>query len=97
MGIRSNVPGRRNGNCGNCFDRMGRMGRMKKMIASALGSLPQRPERIEGNGSRLEWRPERPFPSILSGRLGGEPGAEAIIFYILSILHIPSKQFPQLP
>jgi hypothetical protein len=68
----------------------------EKMIASAPGSLPSG-RRNEGNGSRLEWRPERPFPSILSGRLGGEPGAEAIIFVILSILHIPSKQFPQLP
>jgi hypothetical protein len=29
------------------------------------------------------------------GRWGGEPGAERRIFVILSILPIPSKQFPE--
>ena len=51
----------------------------------------------EGNGSRIERRPERPFPLILSGRLGRESSAEAIIFFILLILLILSKQFPQFP
>jgi len=40
-----------------------------------------------------------PFSSLLFGRLGREPSAEAIIFFILFILHflLSSSAVPQFP
>jgi len=55
--------------------------------------LPQRPNELRGTAARDATIRESCSPRF-SGRWGREPSAEAIIFYILSILHIPSKQFP---
>jgi hypothetical protein len=72
---------------------MDTMGRMRMILLSALGSLPKRPRESRGTALADGGVPGgRSLRSL--GRWGAEPSAEAIIFFILSILLILSKRFP---
>jgi hypothetical protein len=69
---------------------------MRKMLLLAHDSAPKRLRKTRGTALAEDGVPSgRPLSSL--GRLGREPSAEAIIFFILPILPILSKQFPQLP
>jgi hypothetical protein len=69
------------------------MDRMRKILLSAPGSLPKRPNEW-GNRRPGRHRPREPFPQFSQAAGARSGAAEAIIFYILSILPILSKQFP---
>jgi hypothetical protein len=72
---------------------MSRMSRMRKILLSAPGSSRQRPNEPRGTAARdATIRESCP---LFQAPWAGTRAAAAIIFCILPILPIPSKQFPQ--
>jgi hypothetical protein len=83
-----------NDNCGTAdrMGRMSRMSRMRKILLSAPGSSRQRPNEPRGTAARdATIRESCP---LFQAPWAGTRAAEAIIFCILPILPIRSKQFP---